>query len=302
LECDVINEYKLCNSLHSIHTSQIHFFLFEGISFVALCILGGFSYLYISHQSKRKRITRCKIELFLRNYKVMNPTRYTYVELTKITHELKKRIGNGAFGTVYKGQLPSGIPVAVKVLDRSSSNGDLFINEVATMGRIHHVNVVQVLGFCYEGEKRALIYEFMGNGSLDKYIFIPKGRNRQFSTEKLLAIATSVAEGMEYLHQGCDHRILHFDIKPHKILMDHNFVPKISDFGLSKFCPKDKSYVTISAARGTMGYLAPEMYSRNFGTVKREGMDKINFLSIRNSYIFLTYKITEYNSLYRLNI
>jgi Protein tyrosine and serine/threonine kinase len=131
----------------------------EGISFVALCILGGFSYWYISRQSKRKRITHRKIELFLRNYKVMNPTRYTYVELTKITHGLKKRIGNGAFGTVYQGQLPSGIPVAVKVLDRSSGNGDLFINEVATMGRIHHVNIVRVLGFCYEGEKLALIYD-----------------------------------------------------------------------------------------------------------------------------------------------
>lgn len=250
-----------------MHTSQINFY-FVGISFGALCILlGGFSYFYISRRSRRKRITRHKIELFLRNYKVMNPTRYTYVELMKMTKGLKKGIGHGGFGTVYEGKLTSGVPVAVKVLDRSSGNGDLFINEVATIGRIHHVNVVRLLGFCYEGEKRALIYEFMENGSLDKYIFSPKGKSHHFSMEGLLAIAMGVAEGIEYLHQGCDDRILHFDIKPHNILMDHNFVPKISDFGLSKLCSKDKSYVTISAARGTMGYLAPEMYSRNFGTV-----------------------------------
>ncbi|KAF6992855.1 hypothetical protein CFC21_009811 [Triticum aestivum] len=85
--------------------------------------------------------------------------------------------------------------------------------------------------------------------------------------EKLLDIALGIARGMEYLHQGCNQRILHFDIKPHNILLDYNFNPKISDFGLAKLCARDQSIVTLTAARGTMGYIAPELYSRNFGGV-----------------------------------
>ena len=76
-----------------------------------------------------------------------------------------------------------------------------------------------------------------------------------------------IAKGVEYLHQGCDQRILHFDIKPHNVLLDQNFTPKISDFGLAKLCSKDQSLVSMSTARGTMGYIAPEVFSRNFGNV-----------------------------------
>ncbi|XP_078149950.1 rust resistance kinase Lr10-like isoform X2 [Carex rostrata] len=234
---------------------------------ISLLLLGGFVLFYVHRQSKKKKTVRQKIENFLRSYRVMNSTRYTYDDLKKITNRFKKRIGTGAFGTVYKGELPNGIPVAIKMLHSSAGSGEQFVNEVATIGRIHHVHVVRLLGFCSEGTKQALVYEFMENGSLDKYIFSTRWRNRQFSMEEMIAVATGIAEGIEYLHQGCDQRILHFDIKPHNILLDHNLVPKISDFGLSKLCPKDQSYLTISAARGTMGYLAPEMYSRNFGAV-----------------------------------
>jgi serine/threonine protein kinase len=80
-------------------------------------------------------------------------------------------------------------------------------------------------------------------------------------------IALGVAKGIEYLHQGCDKKILHFDIKPHNVLLDQNFNPKISDFSLSKLCSKDQSAVSMITARGTMGYIAPEVFSRNFGNV-----------------------------------
>ncbi|XP_078154060.1 rust resistance kinase Lr10-like isoform X1 [Carex rostrata] len=233
----------------------------------SLILLVVFAFLYVHHQSRKKKSIRQKIEHFLRNYRVMDSTRYTYNNLKKMTNRFKKRIGVGAFGTVYKGELPNGIPVAVKMLHRTACGGEQFVNEVTTIGRIHHVHIVRLLGYCSEGEKQALVYQFMENGSLDKYIFSTRWRNRHFSMEEMLVVAMGIAEGIEYLHQGCDQRILHFDIKPHNILLDHNLVPKISDFGLSKLCPKDQSYLTISAARGTMGYLAPEMYSRNFGTV-----------------------------------
>ena len=159
--------------------------------------------------------------------------------------------------------------MAVKMSENSTGEGEEFINEVATIGLIHHANIVRLLGFCSEGTRRALIYEYMPNESLEKYIF---SRDSSISQEllvpkKMVDIALGIARGMEYLHQGCNKRILHFDIKPHNILLDYNFNPKISDFGLAKLCARDQSIVTLTAARGTMGYIAPELYSRNFGGV-----------------------------------
>ncbi|KAI3870337.1 hypothetical protein MKX03_001472 [Papaver bracteatum] len=212
-----------------------------------------------------------RIEHFLEN-NALKPTRYSHAEIKKITNKFETKLGQGGYGSVFKGKLTNGIQVAVKVLDNSdgSNNGEEFVNEVGTIGRIHHLNVVRLLGFCVEGSTRALIYEFMLNGSLDKFIF-PAGDGKisiDLGWPKLQEIAIGIARGMDYLHQGCDQRILHFDIKPQNILLDRNFTPKISDFGLAKLCTKD-TFVTISmaAARGTMGYIAPEVFSRNFGAV-----------------------------------
>ncbi|GLT55623.1 hypothetical protein SLA2020_287280 [Shorea laevis] len=107
----------------------------------------------------------------------------------------------------------------------------------------------------------------MPNESLEKFIFATRNQSRSLSWENLQDIAIEIAKGIEYLHQGCDQQILHFDIKPHNILLDQNFNPKISDFGLAKLCSKEQSAVSMTAARGTMGYIAPEVLSRNFGKV-----------------------------------
>ncbi|KAJ0962785.1 hypothetical protein J5N97_027907 [Dioscorea zingiberensis] len=235
---------------------------------VVLLMVLGLTFFYVSRKANRQRVLRMKVEMFLASYKTTKPTRFTYPQIKKIAKRFKNKLGQGGFGSVYKGELPNGIPVAVKMLEGSKGEGDDFINEVATIGMIHHVNVVRLLGFCSEGTRRALVYEFMPNESLEKYIFSrdPDG-NRTFRMEKLLEIAIGIARGVEYLHQGCDQRILHFDIKPHNILLDYEFNPKISDFGLAKLCSRDQSIVTMTAIRGTMGYIAPEIYSRNFGTV-----------------------------------
>ncbi len=225
--------------------------------------------LYISLKSRYNEEIHLKVEMFLKTYGTSKPTRYTFSEVKKIAKRFKDRLGHGAFGTVYKGELLNGVPVAVKMLENSVGEGQEFINEVATIGRIHHANIVRLLGFCSEGTRQALIYEFMPNESLEKYIF-PHGSNisREFLVpDKMLDIALGIARGMEYLHQGCNQRILHFDIKPHNILLDYSFNPKISDFGLAKLCARDQSIVTLTAARGTMGYIAPELYSRNFGAI-----------------------------------
>ena len=198
------------------------------------------------------------------------PKRYSYAVIMAITNHFKDKLGEGGFGSVYRGQLPGGCFIAVKMLGKHNFNGEEFINEVSTIGRIHHVNVVRLLGFCSEGSKRALVYEYMPNGSLDKHIFLKKGKVQPFSWEKLHEIALGTARGIEYLHGGCDICILHFDIKPHNILLDHDFVPKISDFGLAKFYPKEYDVMSISTTRGTIGYIAPELISRNFGVVSNK--------------------------------
>jgi serine/threonine protein kinase len=194
------------------------------------------------------------------------PIRYSYSEIKKMTKSFQDKLGEGGYGTVFKGTLRSGRLVAIKVLSKSKANGQDFINEVATIGRIHHVNVVQLIGFCVERSKRALVYEFMPNGSLNKYIFSPEV-STLLSYNKMYDIALGVARGIEYLHQGCDMQILHFDIKPHNILLDENFIPKVSDFGLAKLYPVNGSIVSLTAARGTLGYMAPELFYKNIGGV-----------------------------------
>ncbi|KAL5763411.1 hypothetical protein ACOSP7_019675 [Xanthoceras sorbifolium] len=107
----------------------------------------------------------------------------------------------------------------------------------------------------------------MPNGSLNRHIFSKKENGQAFSWEKLHEIALGTARGIDYLHNGCDVCILHFDIKPHNILLDCNFIPKVADFGLAKFYPKENDFICVSATRGTIGYIAPELISRNFGVV-----------------------------------
>ncbi|KAL0424001.1 UNVERIFIED_CONTAM: Rust resistance kinase Lr10 [Sesamum radiatum] len=110
------------------------------------------------------------IEKFLIQHGSLAPKRYKYSEIKKITKSFKDKLGQGGFGSVYQGMLPNGSPVAVKVLINSDSNGEEFINEVASISRTSHVNIVNLLGFCYDGNKKVIVYEFMPNKSLDKFI------------------------------------------------------------------------------------------------------------------------------------
>ncbi|CAF1859571.1 unnamed protein product [Brassica oleracea var. botrytis] len=186
---------------------------------------------------------------------------YTYAEVKKITKSFSHTIGKGGFGTVYGGNLCNGRKVAVKVLKDSTGNGEDFINEVASMSQTSHINIVSLLGFCYEGSKRAIVYEFLENGSLEQFISRKKPLTLDVTT--LYGIALGIARGLEYLHYGCKSRIVHFDIKPQNILLDGNLCPKVSDFGLAKLCEKRESIVSLIDTRGTIGYIAPEVFSKN---------------------------------------
>lgn len=244
------------------------------VTFVILIAVAIISVkVYQSKRLERKKEieNQLKVEKFLEDYKSLKPIRYSYLDVKRMTDHFKHKLGQGGYGTVFKGKLPNEKLVAVKMLKKSSSSdGEEFINEVGTIGRIHHVNVVRLLGFCADRYERALIYEFMPNESLEKFIFSLDDKNPLLGWEKLQEIAIGIAKGIEYLHQGCDQRILHFDIKPHNVLLDHNFNPKISDFGLAKLCSKEQSIVSMTAAKGTMGYIAPEVFSRNFGNVSHK--------------------------------
>ncbi|KAL7254272.1 hypothetical protein ACSBR1_008634 [Camellia fascicularis] len=237
-----------------------------------------------------KREGQAKIERFLDDYKALKPARYSYADIKNITNKFKDKIGQGGYGTVYKGKLSNDVHVAVKILDNVEGNGDEFINEVGTIGTIHHINVVRLVGYCADGFKRALVYEFLPNHSLEKFISSKHEKN-SLGWEKLHDIALGIAKGIDYLHQGCNQRILHFDIKPHNILLDHNFNPKISDFGLAKLCSKEQSVVSMTAARGTVGYIAPEVFSRNFGKVSCKsdvysfGMLLLEMVGVRNNNV-----------------
>ncbi|KAM2089767.1 hypothetical protein ACFX1T_033668 [Malus domestica] len=210
------------------------------------------------------------VQEFLLACKNRMTRRYSYSDIKKITMAFKDKLGKGGFGSVFKGELSDGQLVAVKMLSGSEGEGQDFINEVATIGRIHHVNVVQLIGFCSERSKRALVYDFMPNGSLEKYIFLEKEKGVVLGWDRMHEIALGVAGAIKYLHEGCDIQILHFDIKPHNILLDENLNAKISDFGLARLYPRDHNTLSLTAPRGTMGYIAPEMFYRNLGGVSHK--------------------------------
>ncbi|XP_065627119.1 rust resistance kinase Lr10-like, partial [Quercus suber] len=239
-----------------------------GLHFAAKILLGSpYVIAFFIYKWRRRHLSMCDaVENFLQSHNNLMPIRYSYSQIKKMTKCFKDKLGEGGYGSVYKGKLQSGHLVAIKMLGKSKGNGQEFINEVATIGRIHHENVVQLIGYCVEGLKRALIYEFMPNGSLDKYIFSQEG-NITLSIEKTYNISLGVARGIEYLHRGCDMQILHFDIKPHNILLDENFTPKVSDFGLAKLYPIDDSIMSLTAIRGTLTYIAPELFYKNIGGV-----------------------------------
>ncbi|XP_058737560.1 LEAF RUST 10 DISEASE-RESISTANCE LOCUS RECEPTOR-LIKE PROTEIN KINASE-like 2.4 [Vicia villosa] len=218
---------------------------------------------------RRRKLVEHNVNAFMQNYNLSMPRRYRYTEVKRITNSFREKLGQGGYGVVYKASLNDGRQVAVKVINESKGNGEEFINEVASISRTSHMNIVSLLGYCYEGNKRALIYEFMPKGSLDGFIYKSEFPNAicDFDWNTLFQIAIGIARGLEYLHQGCNSRILHLDIKPQNILLDEDFCPKISDFGLAKICQKKDSIVSILGTRGTIGYMAPEIFSRAFGGV-----------------------------------
>ncbi|KAL9243909.1 hypothetical protein vseg_017745 [Gypsophila vaccaria] len=184
---------------------------------------------------------------------------FGYKELQTSTKNFSEKLGGGGFGSVFKGTLPDSSVIAVKKLESFSQGEKQFRTEVSTIGTIQHVNLVRLRGFCSEGAKKLLVYEFMQNGSLDYHLFPNKSRTT-LDWPKRYQIALGTARGLAYLHEKCRDCIIHCDIKPENILLDSEFCPKVADFGLAKLVGRDFSRV-LTTMRGTRGYLAPEWIS-----------------------------------------
>ncbi|KAF8036718.1 hypothetical protein BT93_C2434 [Corymbia citriodora subsp. variegata] len=211
---------------------------------------------YLIYRSFRSRASQLSRPVQIN--KVTGMRTFTYQELQEATDGFKEELGRGAFGTVYKGVLGSKETnsVAVKVLaTRTGESEKEFEREVSAIGQTSHKNLVQLLGYCNEGQHRLLVYEFMSNGNLADFLF---GTSRP-SWYRRIEIACDVAQGLSYLHDGCTRHIIHCDIKPQNILLDGSLTAKISDFGLAKLLMANQTRTT-TGFRGTRGYLAPEWF------------------------------------------
>ncbi|CAA7025419.1 unnamed protein product [Microthlaspi erraticum] len=193
---------------------------------------------------------------FLENLSGM-PIRFTYKDLQSATNNFSVKLGQGGFGSVYEGTLPDGSRLAVKKLEGIGQGKKEFRAEVSIIGSIHHLHLVRLRGFCAEGAHRLLAYEFLSKGSLERWIFRKRDGDILLDWDTRFNIALGTAKGLAYLHEDCDSRIIHCDIKPENILLDDNFNAKVSDFGLAKLMTREQSHV-FTTMRGTRGYLAPE--------------------------------------------
>ncbi|GMI78489.1 hypothetical protein like AT5G24080 [Hibiscus trionum] len=182
--------------------------------------------------------------------------RFTFDELKEATRNFHEEIGRGGGGTVYKGMLSDGRVIAVKRLNDSNHGEAEFLAEVNTIGKLNHMNLIEMWGFCADKKHRLLVYEYMEHGSLADML---SSTSNELDWQKKYDIALGTARGLAYLHDECLEWVLHCDVKPQNILLDTAYNPKVSDFGLSKLLDRSKLYnSSFSKIRGTRGYMAPE--------------------------------------------
>ena len=200
---------------------------------------------------------------------------FTYGELSAATDNFRAEclLGEGGFGRVYRGRLESGQVVAVKQLDREGAQGNReFVVEVLMLSLLHHPNLVNLVGYCADGEQRLLVYEYMALGSLADHLLLDRRGNcnaaaaapelqvhqRALSWETRMRVALGAARGLEYLHETANPPVIYRDLKSSNVLLDSDYRAKLSDFGLARNGPTgDKSHVSTRVV-GTRGYAAPE--------------------------------------------
>lgn len=190
--------------------------------------------------------------------------RYSYAELKKASRRFSEEIGRGGGGIVYKGILSDGRIAAIKQLYEANQGEAEFLAEVSTLGKINHMNLIEMWGYCAEGMHRLLVYEYMANASLAENL-----SSNSLGFEQKYEIPIGTAKGLSYLHEECLEWVLHCDVKPQNILLDSEYKPKVADFGLSKLLSRAGDNDSgFSRIRGTRGYMAPEWVS-NLGITSK---------------------------------
>ncbi|KAG7941378.1 hypothetical protein I3843_16G038800 [Carya illinoinensis] len=180
--------------------------------------------------------------------------KFTYSELKTATNGFTEEIGRGAGGIVYKGVLADNRVAAIKQLYEANQGEEVFLAEVNIIGRLNHMNLIEMWGYCAEGKQRLLVTEYMEHGSLANNL-----SSNTLDWKKRFEIALGTAKGLSYLHEECLEWVLHCDIKPENIFLDSDYQPKVADFGLSKLQSRGESNnPSFSRMRGTRGYMAPE--------------------------------------------
>ncbi|KAJ9562938.1 hypothetical protein OSB04_008098 [Centaurea solstitialis] len=237
---------------------------------VAFLMISGFaSYAAYIRISKLKQ-ERKNMGLLSSSYNKAG-LKFKYETLEKATNyfDNANKLGQGGAGSVYKGTLPNGDIVAVKRLFFTTRQWvDDFFNEVNLISAIEHKNLVKLLACSIEGPESLLVYEFVPNKSLDRFLF-DNDKTQILSWKQRMEVILGTAEGLAYLHGGCHVRIIHRDIKSSNILLDKDFSPKIADFGLVRTFGADRSHLTTGIA-GTLGYMAPEYIVRGQLTEKAD--------------------------------
>ncbi|KAG7584828.1 Protein kinase-like domain superfamily [Arabidopsis thaliana x Arabidopsis arenosa] len=180
------------------------------------------------------------------------------------------KIGEGGFGSVYKGRLLNGVEIAVKRLISMTPNGiENFDNEVRLIGLVQHINIIRLIGFFSDENEKILVYEHLENLGLDSYIF-DTTRSSSLNWQKRFDIIIGIARGLLYLHQDSRFKIIHLDLKPSNILLGKDMIPKISDFGMAKTLARDETEAIATTAAGTFGYMPLEYLRDKIYSVKSD--------------------------------
>ncbi|KAI3982929.1 hypothetical protein MKX01_010412 [Papaver californicum] len=223
-----------------------------GVAFIIALVV----FIVLFRLSRRNKARKGNI---LGATELRGPVNYGYKDLKSATGSFSEanKLGEGGFGDVYKGILRNGNIVAVKKLafvESWRAKID-FESEVKLISNVHHRNLIRLLGCCNKRQELLLVYEYMANSSLDKFLY--GERRGSLNWKQRFSIVVGIARGLSYLHHEFHSCIIHRDIKSSNILLDDDFQPKIADFGLARLLPEDQSHLVTKFA-GTLGYTAPE--------------------------------------------